>query len=166
MTRTDYDEFSAEADETSGPQVRVAGQDWTLPGRHQVSAKAVADFQRLRAVMASAMRDGALSDDDEVPDDLVEGMGKLTPAALLRLLIGEQADEMLDAGASHEAIERLSRDYSQYVEQGSGPLAPDLPPVNRKERRAKGKGQGSNGATSKSDGSSSKQTSAESTDST
>lgn len=165
-----YDEWSAEADGEPGPQVVVAGQKWQLPARHEVSAKAVADFQRLRAVMARAIKDSDLDDEDDVPDEMVdgiiEGMERLTPASLLHTLIGEQADGMLEAGASHEAIERLARDYSTYVEKGTGPLAPEPEPANRAERRAKAKGRGSGSTTSPKGGSSSKPTSPESTDST
>lgn len=167
----DYDAWAEEAGGEDGPKVRLAGQRWTLPHRGQVPAKAVADFQRLRAAMTRAMADGNLEDDDEVPDEvageLAEGMEKLTPAALLRTLIGETADEMLEAGASHAAIEGLARDYSQYVEQGSGPLSNGQPPANREERRAqakkqassKGKAQGSGSKTSPKGGGSSKPTS-------
>lgn len=168
----DYDEWSAEADDAAGPQVRLAGREWTLPARHQVSAKAVADFQRLRARMAQVMRDADLDDADDVPpeveSELVDGMDSLTPAGLLRMLIGDTADEMLDAGASHGALERLARDYSVYVEQGRGPLANGQAPANRQERRSKSKakGGGSASTTSQSTGSSSKPTSSASTDST
>lgn len=172
---TDYDAWSAEADEDEGPQARVAGQVWTLPHRGQVPAKAVADFQRLRAAMTRAMADGSfddLDDDDEVPEavtsDVLDGMEKLTPAALLRTLTGGMADEMLEAGASHAAIEGLARDYSQYVEQGEGPLAPEPPPANRAERRQKAKGNGARGSGSKTSpngGGSSKPTSSANTDS-
>lgn len=161
---TDYDAWAAEADDADGPTVVVAGQRWTLPGRHRVPAKAVADFQRIRGRL-SQMRH--LSDDDPVPDDLVEavadGLQRLTPAALLRALIGEQADEMLAAGASQVALERLARDYCDYAERGGGPLARQ---ATTTESPDQGEGEGSDSATSPSTGSSSKPTSSESTDST
>lgn len=160
----DYDAWAAEVDDAAGPTVVVAGQRWTLPGRHQVPAKAVADFQRIRGRL-SQMRH--LNDDDPVPDDLAEalsdGLQKLTPAELLRALIGEQADEMLAAGASHRVIERLARDYSDYVERGAGPLAGQMP---EESQDPEVEGEGSGSATSSTTGRSSKRTSKGNTEST
>lgn len=160
----DYDQFAGEADELDGPQVRIAGHTWTLPGRHQVSAKAVFDFQRLRAALARGVAAGELDDDDQVPDELLDGLEQANAVGMLRILVGRLADEMVAAGASHTSIERLARDAVEFYEQGSGPLSDALPPVNRAERRQAGKGSG--GRTSQSAGSSSKPTSSGSTAST
>lgn len=166
---TDFDAFVAEAEGDGGRVVRVAGQEWTLPG--DVPAATIARLQRLRVDVGRLLADGGLSDDDDVPASLMEGLSELeSPVAILRSLIGDDlVDGMLDAGMGSATSRMLAATALHFYETGEwdptvgNPQAPKGAPRQPQDRKPKGKAKGSGGKTSSSTGQRSKRTSSAST---
>lgn len=162
---TDFDAFDAEQ-EGRGPTVRVAGKEWTLPA--DVPARTIARIQRLRVELGGQL--SGLSDDDDVPAHLLEGLAELeSPVAILRSLVGDDlVDGMLDAGMGSRAARRLAAVALHYYETGlwdptvGNPQAPNGAPRKPADRKPK-TGKHSGGKTSSSTGKRSKATSSAST---